>query len=264
MERMSLASAASVFRRSFCCSRRSRASRRRPRAFRDRVSSRHLHRRGEWCRSQRLTVVLSAGRGWRHAQRLHLRRQHARHRLELDRRIALRRRPQSGGINARSQRDVAIGAGLWTVATDLAVRSGSLPAVPVAASLSVRDNPGDGFILALIAAWTNVATATNWEVQVQWSNAAGDFLSETLPAGFQNLQVNHAYRLRARFDFATNRVLSVARTDLATGSTRGRGVHRSLPLRRGFRGASAVRLSALHGRRRRRRKHRGVRQRWHR
>jgi hypothetical protein len=124
-----------------------------------------------------------------------------------------------GGVNARSQRDVAIGAGLWTVATDLAVRPGSLPTVQFAASLTVRDNPGDGFILALLAAWTNLATATSWEVHAQWSNAAGDFLSETLPAGFQNLEVNHWYRLRARFDFATNRVLSVALTDLTTGST---------------------------------------------
>jgi hypothetical protein len=124
-----------------------------------------------------------------------------------------------GGVNARSQRDVAIGAGLWTVATDLAVRPGSLPTVQFAASLTVRDNPGDGFILALLAAWTNVATATSWEVQMQWSNAAGDFLSETLPGGFQNLAVNHWYRLRATFDFSTNRVLSVALTDLMTGVT---------------------------------------------
>jgi hypothetical protein len=124
-----------------------------------------------------------------------------------------------GGINARSQRDVAIGAGLWNVATDLAVRPGSLPTAQFAASFTVRDNPGDGFLLALLAAWTNVATATSWEVHMQWSNAAGVFLSETLPAGFQNLQVNHWYRLRARFDFATNRVLSVALTDLTNGAT---------------------------------------------
>jgi hypothetical protein len=128
---------------------------------------------------------------------------------------------QGGSVIVRSQRDVIIGAGgVWTLAADIAVRFiGVHPAIQFPAGLSLRDNPGDGFLFNVLAAWTDLATTASWGVVMEWSDLAGIFLREPLGPAFQNLLPNHWYRVRIRFDFSTNRVLSVALTDLTGGST---------------------------------------------
>lgn len=127
-----------------------------------------------------------------------------------------------GGQFARSQRDISYGSasGLWTVSFDVAVTfTGQLPTAQNVGSFSTQEFPGDATFISL-ARWVDPNTATNWNADYVWFDAANNQLIEEVPdPGFQNLRVQHWYRWSTTFDFDTNLITEVSLTDLTTSVT---------------------------------------------
>ncbi len=127
-----------------------------------------------------------------------------------------------GGVFSRSQTPASYGAGTgtWTVAFDIAATfNGQLPSAQNIGSLSTQDFPGDRTYIAL-ARWVDPVTASEWNADYVWFDAAGAQLIESVgDPGFQNLAVNHWYRWSTTFDLDTNQILRVSLTDITGGGT---------------------------------------------
>jgi hypothetical protein len=129
-----------------------------------------------------------------------------------------------GGIFARSQRDIPYGdgTGAWTVCVDtLAIYLGALPASQNIGSLSTQPyTPGTNAAFISLSTWTDLNAADTWDADFVWFTDAGVAVTEKVPdVGFQNLVANHWYRRCATFDLDTNRITSVAVTDLTANTT---------------------------------------------
>ena len=128
---------------------------------------------------------------------------------------------QGAGTNARAQMDVTLGAGTWTLATDVSISlfQGTLPAVINIGSLSTQPG-GASARLIMLARWVDINTVNAWNADILYYNAAGTAITATVPdPGFQNLQINHWYRWSATFDFDSNRIGELKIEDLTTGAT---------------------------------------------
>ena len=122
---------------------------------------------------------------------------------------------------ARAQRDVSYaGADVWTVAYDICPTfTGTLPTAQNLGSFSTQLFPAEATFI-LLARWTDVNTAENWNADMVWFNEIGDQLTEEIPdPNFQGLAVNQWYRQSATFDLATNQILEITLTDLTSGET---------------------------------------------
>lgn len=126
-----------------------------------------------------------------------------------------------GGIFSRNQKDTPYtGVGIWTAAYDFAIAyTGVAPASQNLGSFSTQVFPGAATFIAL-ATWTDPATATNWNADYIWFDAAGTQIQAQVPnPAFQNLALNHWYRWSTTWNMATNQILEVAITDLTTNVT---------------------------------------------
>ena len=128
----------------------------------------------------------------------------------------------AGNMFARSQRlfPYGDGTGIWTTSFDVAVTfSGGLPSAQNVGSFSTQLFPSEATFIAL-ARWLDPVNAESWNADYVWFNAAGTQLIESVSdPGFQGLETNHWYRWSTTFDLDTNRIVSVAITDLTTGNT---------------------------------------------
>ena len=125
-----------------------------------------------------------------------------------------------GGVFSRSQTPASYGAGTgtWTVAFDIAATfNGQLPSAQNLGSFSTQLFNAERTFIAL-ARWVDPATATEWNADYVWYDAAGGQLLESVAdPGFQNLAVNHWYRWSTTFDLDTNQILEVSLTDISGG-----------------------------------------------
>ena len=121
---------------------------------------------------------------------------------------------------ARAQRDLTYGTGTWRVGFDiLAQFSGTLPSSQNLGSVSVQPFPGSQGFIAL-ATWTDPVTASTWNVNYVWFDAAGVQLQEVVSVpGFLSLSINHWYRWETDVNLTTNQILAVRLVDLATNTT---------------------------------------------
>ena len=120
----------------------------------------------------------------------------------------------------RAQRDMSWGTGQWTITFDMCVGfSGQLPATQNVGSVSSQPFPGNGTFI-LLNTWSDVNTATAWDAEVIYFNAADQQLQVDVPdPAFQNLPINRWFERSATVDFDTNRILSVSITDLTTNAS---------------------------------------------
>lgn len=122
---------------------------------------------------------------------------------------------------ARAQRDLTYGSGTgtWRIGFDvLALYTGVLPSAQNLGSVSVQPFPGSQSFIAL-ATWSDATTATNWDANYIWFDAAGTQLTEAVPnPAFQNLAVGQWYRWETDIDLTTNRILAVRIVDLTTNA----------------------------------------------
>ncbi len=122
---------------------------------------------------------------------------------------------------ARAQRDIVYGdgTGAWTVAFDVcATYTLTLPAADFIGSVSTQILPGEATFIHLLS-WVDPATATLWNAEYAYYNAAGEQIFAEVPvAGFNDLEVNHWYRWSTTFDLDSNLILSLSIEDLETGA----------------------------------------------
>jgi hypothetical protein len=121
---------------------------------------------------------------------------------------------------ARAQRDLTYGTGTWRLGFDiLGLFTGTPPSAQNLGSFSVQPFPGSQGFIAL-ATLTDPVTATNWNVNYVWFDAAGVQLQEVVPdPAFQSLSLNHWYRWETDVNLTTNQILEVRLVDLATNTT---------------------------------------------
>jgi hypothetical protein len=124
------------------------------------------------------------------------------------------------GGPARSQRDITYGTGVWTAGYDIcATFVGTLPATQNVGSFSLQNSTTERSFIAL-SRWTDVATATAWNADYVWADAAGTSLTELVadPA-FQNLPINTWFRRETDYNLSTGEIVEVRITNLSTGIT---------------------------------------------
>lgn len=122
---------------------------------------------------------------------------------------------------ARAQRDVDFSsAGVWEAQYDVcALFNGTLPTANNIGSWSMQDSATTRFFQS-IWVWVDPATGTQWRGQYNCYSSAGAATNNLLAGPeWDNLDVNHWYRMRQRWDFTTNQILEVAITDLDTNVT---------------------------------------------
>ena len=134
------------------------------------------------------------------------------------------------GSFARAQHDDAFPEEVRIIAFDICGKfQGDLPTLDNLGSLSLQPF-GDpvipssrGFIL--LYTWVDLNTATHWNVSYIIYDSFGDVTFEYPPRGaypgpeWENLEVDHWYRLSNTIDFTQNRITEVSITDLNTGDT---------------------------------------------
>lgn len=122
---------------------------------------------------------------------------------------------------ARAQRNMSYGVagGQWTWATDICVTfAGTLPTAQNVGSLSVQPFPGSQSFI-MLARWVDVNTATNWNADYVWFDAAGTQLTVSVgDPGFQGLNVDEWYRWETVGDLTTNQILEVRITNITAGT----------------------------------------------
>lgn len=131
----------------------------------------------------------------------------------------------AGGVFARAQRDISYppspcGNQRWVWGTDILVSyNGVLPAAQNCGSFSVQPFPGSQSFI-MLARWTDVNTAAQWNADYIWFDAAGAQVttSVTDPA-FQNLDVDKWYRWETVGNLVTNEIEEVRIIDLAAGTS---------------------------------------------
>lgn len=122
---------------------------------------------------------------------------------------------------ARAQRNVDFSSsGVWEAEYDVcALFNGTLPTAQNLGSWSMQDSLTSRFFQS-IWVWTDIATGTNWNGQYNCYNSAGTATNLLSPGPeWNNLNVNHWYRMRQRWNFTTNAILEVSITDLDTNVT---------------------------------------------
>lgn len=130
----------------------------------------------------------------------------------------------AGGVFARAQHDTPYAASgcsadRWVWATDLCVTfAGTLPTAQNAGSLSVQPFPGSQSFI-MLSTWVDIATATNWNADYIWFDAAGLQVTAVIsdPA-FQNLSIDQWYRRETVGNLVTNEIEEVRIIDLLTGT----------------------------------------------
>lgn len=126
----------------------------------------------------------------------------------------------AGGSFARAQRDLPWAPGVNTLGFDIhGSFQGTLPTAQNLGSVSMQPFPGSQSFIAL-ATWADVNTATAWNMNFVYFDAAGVQVQEAVanPA-FQNLPVGAWFRWEIDVDLASNRILCTRIRDLATGAT---------------------------------------------
>lgn len=127
-----------------------------------------------------------------------------------------------GSAFIRSQKDVTYPTGVVSVGFDIAAkwRGPTLPAANNLGSMSTQPFPTNPGTFIQLARWTDTATATQWNADYIWFDAAGTQLAESVAdPGFQGLDVDHWYRWSTTIDMASNQILEVSITDLTSGIT---------------------------------------------
>ncbi len=122
---------------------------------------------------------------------------------------------------ARAQRDVTWGSGAWTIGGDVCGNfTGTLPAAQNLGSMSANQADQITFNFIMLATWVDVNTATTWNVNYVYFNAAGTQTQVVVPdPAFQNLPVQKWYRWSTRLNYDTNRIEEVTLTDIDAGTT---------------------------------------------
>ncbi len=126
------------------------------------------------------------------------------------------------GQLARAQRDHDWSTRTtWTVSYDvLGTTFGTNPALNNLGSFSLQDSATQRFYIQLLV-WADPNNpGAGWHVQFNVFDSAGGALNNQSPGpDFQNLQVNHWYRLSTTFDLGSNLITEVRLTDLTTMQT---------------------------------------------
>lgn len=131
--------------------------------------------------------------------------------------------PASTTAFARAQHSLAFDSSAqYTLAYDINVLpfGGKGAAVNNIGSFSLQNSTTSRFTQSLFT-WNDLANpAAGWTTSFANINAAGTNTGFTTPgAGFTGLSFNHWYRQSLLVDFATNELLSISITDLATNTT---------------------------------------------
>lgn len=121
---------------------------------------------------------------------------------------------------ARAQRDHTFTSAVWEAEYDVcALFNGTLPTAQNIGSWSLQPSTTSRFFQS-VWVWVDIATGSSWRGQYNCYNSTGAATNNLLPGPeWDNLAVNHWYRMRQRWDFATNQVLEVSITDLDTNVT---------------------------------------------
>jgi len=123
-----------------------------------------------------------------------------------------------GPVFVRSQVDFAYPSGVVKFAVDTAANfEGPLPRAQNIGSCSVQLFPGQKGGHIQLATFTDPNTATTWDADYVWFNAANTQLQEKIP-NFQGLALNHWYRRWTTIDLATNVIVEVGLKDLTSGA----------------------------------------------
>jgi hypothetical protein len=126
------------------------------------------------------------------------------------------------GELARAQRDHDWSTRTtWTVSYDvLGATFGTNPALNNLGSFSLQDSTTQRFYIQLLV-WADPNNpGLGWHVQFNVFNASGGALNNQSPGpDFNNLQINHWYRLSTTFDLSTNLITQVTLVDLTTLQT---------------------------------------------
>jgi hypothetical protein len=132
--------------------------------------------------------------------------------------------------HARAEHDNTYTEEIWTVAFDICTRNiGELPALDNLGSYSFQPfgdyaAPSSRGCIILYT-WFDVNTATNWNVSYVIYDDLGLPTPNYPPVGaypdpaWQNLEVDHWYRLSHIIDYTQNRIVEVSITDLNTNDT---------------------------------------------
>jgi len=133
-------------------------------------------------------------------------------------------------LHARAQHDEVFTVDVWAVDFDICCRfTGDLPTLDNLGSLSLQPSGDytapDARSFILLYTWVDVNTATHWNVSYIIYDQNGWYTPTYPPIGafpgpeWQNLEVDHWYRLSNTIDFTQNRITEVSITDLNTGAT---------------------------------------------
>lgn len=126
------------------------------------------------------------------------------------------------GQLARAQRDHDWSTRTtWKVSYDvLRATFGTQPALNNLGSFSLQDSATQRFYIQLLV-WADPNNpALGWHVQFNVFDAAGTAMNNQSPgADFQNLQINHGYRLSTTFDLNTNLITEIVLMDLTSLQT---------------------------------------------
>jgi hypothetical protein len=88
-------------------------------------------------------------------------------------------------VFARAQRDLVFGTGTWRIGFDvLAQYAGTLPTAQNLGSVSLQPSATAQSFIAL-ARWTDVNTATNWNADYVWFDAAASLAESIGDPGFR-------------------------------------------------------------------------------
>lgn len=124
----------------------------------------------------------------------------------------------AGPNYSRGQRDITWPAPQATMEYDVAcVYLGVPPATNNLGSFSIQPYPGSASGIHLFQ-WMDINTASAWQAGYLFYNADGSAMATAVSPGpeWQNLSLNHWYRLQTKIDFTTNQATEASITDLTT------------------------------------------------
>jgi hypothetical protein len=131
------------------------------------------------------------------------------------------RRENTTVFCSRAQRDLDMTAGgVWEVQYDVcAAFNGVLPSAQNLGSWSLQNSTTSRFFQS-IWVWADPVTGVAWHGQYNAYNSTGVATNNLSPGPeWTNLQLNHWYSMRQRWDYTTNTITEVAITDLDTNVT---------------------------------------------
>ncbi|MBL1216535.1 MAG: hypothetical protein D8M59_03475 [Planctomycetes bacterium] len=121
---------------------------------------------------------------------------------------------------ARAQRDMTWGSGIWEVSVDVCCTYlGSGESQDNLGSFSLQPYPGSASYIQLFS-WMDPTNPVAWRSTFNAYDENGNGYNGVSPGeGWQNLKIDHWYRLRTTLDFDQNRILQTSIADLSTGET---------------------------------------------